>query len=129
MDIFQSGKIEIGREEGWFCYIRQDIPFNKIEIQCPNIEHIFLDIFLPKTKPILIGILYRPPKQRGFLNTLSTALGNIPNLNSREIHILGDININLIYHGQKTPMGIKKYYEFCAMLGLIQIINNATRIT
>ena len=114
---------------GVVCYIRQDIPFNKIEIQCPNIEHIFLDIFLPKTKPILIGILYRPPKQRGFLNTLSTALGNIPNLNSREIHILGDININLIYHGQKTPMGIKKYYEFCAMLGLIQIINNATRIT
>ena len=72
MDTFLSGMIEIDSAEGWFVTL-EDIAFNKIEIQCPNIEHIFLDIFLPKTKPILIGILYRPPKQRGFLNTLSTA--------------------------------------------------------
>ena len=93
---------------GVVCYIRQDIPFIKIQLQCPNIEHIFLEIFLPKTKPILIEIVYRPPKQRGFLNTLSEALENIPNLNSREIYILGDININLTYQGQKMPMGIKR---------------------
>ena len=42
---------------GVICYIRQDIPFNKIQLQCPNIEHMFLEIFLPKTKPILIGIV------------------------------------------------------------------------
>ena len=114
---------------GVVCYIRQDISFNKIESLSENIEHIFLDLFLPKTKPILIGVLYRPPKQRSFLNNLSIALENIPNVNSRELYILGDININLIYLGQQMPMGIKRYYQMCALLGLSQIINNATRIT
>ena len=63
-----------------------DIPILTFENLRGTAVFILL-IFLPKTKPILIGILYRPPKQRRFLNNLSEALGNIPNLNSREIYI------------------------------------------
>ena len=65
----------------------------------------------------------------GFLNNVSAALTNIPNFDSREIYILGDININLLCHGQKIPMGIMKYREFYALQGLTQIIENATRVT
>ena len=111
------------------CYIRNDISFNKLDLKSENIEHIFLDLFLPKTKPITIGVLYRPPKQNGFLRDLSVALQNIPNFNNREIYILGDININLLYLAQKTPMGIRKYTEFCPLQGLTQIIKKATRVT
>ena len=56
---------------GVVCYIRRDLSFNKIDLPFSNIEHIFLDLSLPKTKPILIGILY---KQAGFLSNVSTAL-------------------------------------------------------
>jgi len=114
---------------GVVCYIRHDLPFNRIDLYSEDIEHIFLDLLLPKTKPILIGILYRPPKQSRFLNNVSLALTNIPNFDGRETYILGDININLLCHGQKIPMGIKRYREFCALQGLTQIIKNATRIT
>ena len=100
---------------GVVCYIRNDISFNKLDLKSENIEHIFVDLFLPKTKPITIGVLYRPPKQNGFLRDLSVALQNIPNFNNREIYILGDININLLYLAQKTPMGIRNYTEFCAL--------------
>ena len=46
---------------GVVCYIRNDISFNVRGDFSSEIENIFSDIFLPKTKPILIGILYRPP--------------------------------------------------------------------
>ena len=60
---------------------------------------------------------------------MSIALENIPNFNNRETYILGDININLLHSGLTVPMGIKKYRDFCAIQGLTQIIENATRIT
>ena len=113
---------------GVICYIRDDISFNKIELKS-DIEHIFLDLLLPNTKPILIGIIYRPPKQTSFLNNMSIALESIPNFNNHETYILGDININLLHSGLTVPMGIKKYRDFCAIQGLTQIIKNATRIT
>ena len=78
------------------------------------IEHIFLDLLLPNTKPILIGVVYRPPKQAGFLYKISIALESIPNFNKHETYILGDININLLHNGQTVPMGIKKYRDFCS---------------
>ena len=93
------------------------------------IQNFFFDLLLPKTKPIVIGILYRPPKQTGFLNNISETLTNIPQFNERETYILGDININLLCEEQKIPMGIRRYREFCALQGLTQIIKNATRIT
>ena len=43
---------------GVACYICSDISFNIRGDFSSEIENIFLDILLPKTKPILIGILY-----------------------------------------------------------------------
>ena len=37
---------------------------------CKSTESIFIDIFLPKTKPILVGILYRPPDKNDFVKNL-----------------------------------------------------------
>ena len=113
---------------GVICYIRKDISFNRIEIKS-DIEHIFLDLLLPNTKPILIGVVYRPPKQAGFLYKISIALESFPNFNIHETYILGDLNINLLHNGQTVPMGIKKYRDFCSIQSLTQIIKNATRIT
>ena len=75
-----------------------------------EIENIFLDIFLPKTRPILIGILYRPPDQSLFLDKLSSAISKTSCFNNQEVYILGDLNINLI-NSQKShiPNGIKRY--------------------
>ena len=84
---------------------------------------------MPKTKPILVGILYRPPDQSGFLQNLSTSITNTDNFDNQEVYILGDLNINLLYKEKRIPNCIKAYKEFCALHNLTQIINTSTRIT
>ena len=48
---------------GVACYIRNNICFN-------NIENIFIDLLFPKTKPISVGIIYKPPSQRQLLQQM-----------------------------------------------------------
>ena len=83
---------------GVACYIRSNISY-KLHYFPPNeIEDITFDILMPHTKPIAIGIIYRPPNQSKFLDIFEE---NLPKLNSsyREIYFLGDFNINLFENG------------------------------
>ena len=57
------------------------------------------------------------------------------------MYILGDFNINLylnnsyifqknnLLQSQSIPSDIKKYYEFCTMFGLKQLVEVPTRVT
>ena len=63
-----------------------------------DIEGIFLDILLSKTKPIFVGIIYRPPTCISFLECFNKYLDDI-NLDN-EIFLLGDFNINLFHNGK-----------------------------
>ena len=114
---------------GVACYIRNDISFNPRGNFSSEVENIFLDMLLPKTKPILIGILYRPPKQSKFLDKLSTAISETDNFDAQEVYILGDLNINLVNNQKHTPNGIKRYKEFCSLNGLKQLLTLPTHIT
>ena len=59
---------EIGMDEG---YVSNDFGFTKRNY-CPHeIEPIFIEIFLYKTKPMTVGINYRPPSQTNFLETMN----------------------------------------------------------
>ena len=94
----------------------------------------------PKTKPILVGIIYNPPNQSEFLDKLSTALSETELCDNQEIYLLGDLNINLIKHGRYLLEGnklvhhitsgiVKKLFEFCTSHGLTQMITLPTRIS
>ena len=129
MDSYELVRSDRNRHGGEVvCYIRNDINFNVIGDFSSEIE-TFLDIFLPKTKPILIGILYRPPDQSGFLDKLSTAISKTSCFDNQDVYILGDLNINLINNQKHTPIGIKRYQEFCSLHGLKQLITSPTRVT
>ena len=63
-DLIRSDRNRHG--DGVACYIKKDRHYNVRE-NCPkNFENIFLDLLLPNSKPILIGILYKPPDQSVF---------------------------------------------------------------
>ena len=48
-------------------YIRSDIAFNtRLDLMSDSIEAIWVDMLLPKTKPILVGSIYRPPNYNCF---------------------------------------------------------------
>ena len=81
------------RNGGGTCiYIRSDIAFNpRSDLQSNDLEAVWTEILLPKTKPIMIGICYRPPKQNQFSAHLEDTLSKIRS--DCELMILGDMNI------------------------------------
>ena len=79
---------------GVTCYIKNNIAHNRQSSISENIENIFLDILLPKSKLITVGIIYRPPNQVDFIDHFNNALGKLP-FQSNEIYLLGYFNINL----------------------------------
>ena len=63
---------------------------------------------MPHTKPITVGIIYRPPNQSKFLDIFEE---NLPKLNTsyREIYFLSDFNINIF---DKPPSNYKNLDSF-----------------
>ena len=101
-------------------------------------ENIFLDLLLPNSKPILIGILYRPPDQSGFLDMVSSAIADMEDFDNQEAYILWDLNYNHLdkskyildtkYSKVMVPWAMK-YSKFCCIHNLKQLIRSPTRVS
>ena len=83
---------------GVACCIRNNICFNRKACISDNIENIFTDLLFPKTKPISVGIIYKPPSQTQFLQKMIAEFETLDFNN--EIYVLGDFNINLPFPGK-----------------------------
>ena len=84
---------------GVACYIRNDLSYTQKNLFPNDIENVFFEIHLPKTKPITVGIVYRPPNQTNFIKTLNENFAKLDTTN-KETYILGDFNINLYHNGK-----------------------------
>ena len=106
-------------------YIRSDIPFSqRHDLGSDDLEILCCDILLPKTRPIVVGTCYRPPKQTDFIDKLEELLFKIRT--DSEIYLLGDFNICFF---QKYTSFCKKYLDVLRMFNLKQLITAATRVT
>ena len=112
---------------GVACYIKSDIAYDQREDILEEIENIFLNILLPNTKPILVGIIYKPPDKTDFLEKFTKSLDNTNNFNVNETYILGDLNFDLLK--KEETYYIKKYKDLYLMHGFKQLIDKPTRIT
>ena len=74
------------------CYIKRSLSYNYKENFCKNLENIFIDIHRPKSKPILLGFLYRPPDKNNFVKHLEDFLRRTNILDKEECYLLGDFN-------------------------------------
>ena len=101
-----------------------------------------MKIFLPKSKPVLIVILCRPPDKYDLVNFPESTFRDTNVFESQECNLLGDININVQPKGKnifrrKSANTINKeitrltrsYLEFCFTCSLEQIITRPTRAT
>ena len=125
---------------GVACFIRSSICYNIKSNLSSDIENVFIDILLPNSKPITVGIIYRPPNQNNFLELFSEQINNL-DLEKNEIYILGDLNYNLHHKGKYIfdilknakfdtfSNDISRYIEVCSVIGLKQLIKTPTRIT
>ena len=56
---------------GVACFIRNDLFYNTKSFLPSEIEIIFIEIFLPHSKPLVVGTIYRPPSQGSFTETIT----------------------------------------------------------
>ena len=121
-------------------YIIHDLSYTKKNLFPNDIENVFFEIHLPKTKPITVGIVYRPPNETNFIKTFNKKFAKLDTTN-KETYILGDFNINLNHNGKylicknnalisrSVTYDARNYHQFCTMFGLKQILKSPTRIT
>ena len=79
---------------GVACYIRSDRSYIPKQYFPEEIENIFFEILLPKTKLIVVWIIYSLPTENYFREILNK---NFPSIDTdtKETYILGDFNINI----------------------------------
>ena len=122
---------------GVACSIRNDISYIQKHYFPEEIKNIFFEILLPKTKPILVRIIYRSPSQINFLNKIINK--NFPFSDTYTKEMYFNINMsennkyivqeNNIVCGKFAFANAKKYHPFCTMHGLKQLIQYPTRVT
>ena len=114
------------RTGGGVCmYIQSDLSFSqRNDLNSEGLEALFCDIILPKSKSVVTGTCYRPPKQNDFIEQLEESLFEI-RLDS-ELYLLGDFNICLL---RKISNLCRIYISTLRMFGLKQLTTDATRVT
>ena len=114
------------REGGGVCaYIRNDIAFNpRQELQNNYTETIWFDLLLPKSKPIVVGVCYRPPEDPDFLSHFECCISKIRS--DCEVMIMGDFNVD--FFKQNCSL-YKNYKNILDLFDLNQLIKTVTRLT
>ena len=95
---------------------------------------------MPKTKLITVVIVYRPPNQNCFIETLNENSAKLDTA-YKESYVLGYFNINLYRNGKfiicknntlvlrSVSNEARNCHQFCAMFDLKQIIKYRSHIT
>ena len=114
------------RHGGGVClYIRSDISFSpSIDLQTNNVETVWSEVLLPKTRPILTGICYRPPKQSDFVDLLELSFNEGHSFN--EYILLGDFNTDILLPMNNFLVNALRNFEHA--FGLKQLIVEPTRV-
>ncbi len=89
-----------------------------------NCKTFWADLFLPSTKPITVGVCYRPPDDNTFLEKCDRSLSTLDV--TKETIILGDMNI--CYNNKNSGL-TKQYKQILALNNHKQIITTPTRVT
>ena len=75
---------------------KSSIAYSYKDSFCSNTAIFLLTFFLPKSKPILLGILYRPPDKLDFVKQVKNVFTETGVLNKQERYLAGNLNINVI---------------------------------
>ena len=100
---------------GVWLFIRSDITFNpRHDLQVDGLEAAWVELKLPKTKPIIVRVCYRPAKQIDFYKLLESVCGKSNICLENECIIMADFNRNLL-----LPRGnLKKSLSYLCKLSI-----------
>ena len=110
------------RQTGLIVYISNTITSKRlIHLEKHDVESIWIEISLKKTKPLVLAFIYRHPDELvNWYDKFNDMMEAAP-LTEREVILFGDFNINLL----KDHLNWADTYQ---NLGLTQIIDTPTRL-
>ena len=126
IDGFCTLRKDRDRKGGGVCtFIRNDIAFRtRDDLAHDSLEATWFELLLPKSKPIVIGTVYRPPEQNNFVEHFEEALSKIRS--DVEAIILGDFNICF----KKASHSLfNRYLDTLKLFSFRQLIETFTRVT
>ena len=117
----QNGKIR----GGVLCFVKDHMSSKlNVDIYDTDVEGIFIEINLPKTKPILIGSIYLLPECKvEFMDKLDTLFQRCNNVYG-DVYILGDFNLDI-----SKNCNLRKVKCLANSSQIQHIRNDYTRIT
>ena len=130
--IFRQDRIN-KRGGGILIYIKNCLKYDSIVPQgvisaSEIMESCWIQLNLKYTKPILLGVIYKPPQTPvgKTIQILTDTLSKIQPTTPHELYILGDFNIDT---SLPTSPNNQKLKWFCTKNGLDQLIKKPTRST
>ena len=111
------------RETGLLIYVSESITFKRLQhLESHEVESLWIEITLKKSTPILVGFCYRNPSERTNWMDRYDSMMEAVLLESKEIILLGDFNIDLMKTNNQWNQQIDSY-------NLHQLIQSPTRVT
>ena len=92
-------------EGGVAYYIRKSLSYNHKSTVCGHTKSIFIDIFLPKSKSILVALLHWPPNKLEFIEYLDNSLKENNICEIQECYLTVDFIVNVL---SRNKMLLKK---------------------
>ena len=112
---------------GVIMYIRSDLAYNhRGDLQNDNLEDLWIELLLHKTKPIFVGTCYRAPHNNNFKDCLESTLSKLDN--NCDTFILGDFNFCWLKINKNVNI-MKNVTQLINSFNFKQIIDKATRVT
>ena len=109
-------------------YIRSDLVFNCLhDLDHKDLEATWLKLLLPKSKSILCGVIYRPPKQSDLYSVLDSVCSSSSHFNEYETILLGDFNTDVSTNSRTNTL-VSAFNSFIEMFNFSQLIHDSTRI-
>ena len=94
------------------------------ELNSPRLESLWMEIFLPKSKGILLGTFYRPPNETtAFFYVFGDVL-EMASAENKEIKICGDFNCS--FKAPKLCINTKKLISILCSCSLTQLMESPT---
>ena len=93
IDGYSLSRHDRNKHGGGVCLnVKNNISFRQInDVTTQNWEALWIELLLPRTRPIRVGVCYRPPHDNTFLDKLENALITLDP--DRESILLEDMNI------------------------------------
>ena len=113
-------------------YVRIDLSvIRREDLEDPNLEGLWLEITLPKSRGFLLGLYYRPPDSSDYLDgdfmACFTDVAELASSEGKEILLVGDFNCD--FSAKRLTSGCKQLKSLFRTLSVTQLIDSPTRIT